>query len=89
MAMTSDGESGSSLVVGVDIGGTKVAAGLVRCDGEVVRRAEFPMHLSRSAAGAMACVHAVIGAVLIDSPNLRCLAQLERGRLTRLSDWER
>ncbi len=57
------GESGSDLLIGVDIGGTKVAAGLVRCDGSIIRRAEFPMHVSGSAAEAMACVHAAIGAV--------------------------
>ncbi len=60
------GESGSSLLIGVDIGGTKVAAGLVTYDGKIVRRAEFPMHVSGSAADAMACVHAAIRAVRED-----------------------
>lgn len=59
----SNGESGSSLVIGVDIGGTKVAAGLVAHGGNVIRRAEIPMYVHGSAADAMACVHTAIQAV--------------------------
>jgi len=50
--------------IGVDIGGTKVAAGLVNHQGEVLRRAEFPMYVSGSAAEAMQCVDYAIRAVL-------------------------
>lgn len=52
--------------VGVDIGGTKVAAGLVGTSGEVLRRAEFLMHVSGSAAEAMECVNAAIREVICD-----------------------
>lgn len=59
-------ELGSNLLLGVDIGGTKVAAGLITDQGAVVRRIEVPMHVSGSAADAMACVHAAIRAVRED-----------------------
>jgi glucokinase len=51
---------GSRLVIGVDIGGTKVAAGLVAPGGKVIRRAEIPMYVHGSAAEAMQCVHEAI-----------------------------
>jgi glucokinase len=54
------GEPDSGLLIGVDIGGTKVAAGLVTYDGKLVRRAEVAMHVSGSADDAMTCVHAAI-----------------------------
>jgi len=50
--------------VGVDIGGTKVAAGLVERNGSVLRRAEFPMIVSGTAAEGVACVDRAIRAVL-------------------------
>ena len=53
-------EPGSGLVVGVDIGGTKVAAGLIAPGGKVLRRAEVPMFVSGSPEEAMACVHEAI-----------------------------
>src|SRR3954465_4127842 len=56
----SNGEPGSSLVIGVDIGGTKVAAGLIATGGRVIRRAEIPMYVSGSADEAMECVHEAI-----------------------------
>ncbi|HEX8926880.1 MAG TPA: ROK family protein [Terriglobales bacterium] len=61
------GELGQNLVIGVDIGGTKVAAGLISCDGDVIQRSEVPMHVSGSAADAMECVHAAIRSVLQDA----------------------
>lgn len=67
--MTEDASSG--LIIGVDIGGTKVAAGLVDGAGNVLRRAEFPMYVSGSAAEGVACVDQAIGAVL---PNGRVTA---------------
>jgi glucokinase len=48
------------LVLGVDIGGTKVAAGLVDRTGRVVKTARVPMKVSGSAAEAMDCVHRAI-----------------------------
>lgn len=55
--------------IGVDIGGTKVAAGLVDAEGHVLRRAEFPMYVSGSAEQAMDCVHSAIRAVLDGLPD--------------------
>jgi glucokinase len=52
------------LVLGVDIGGTKVAAGLVNSAGKVMVRAAAPMRVSGSAEDAMDCVHGVIQAIL-------------------------
>ncbi|HUN89062.1 MAG TPA: ROK family protein [Terriglobales bacterium] len=57
-----------SNTIGVDIGGTKVAAGLVDSRGEVLRRAEFPMYVTGSAEQAMNCVHSAIRAVLDGMP---------------------
>jgi glucokinase len=56
--------SSSGLIVGVDIGGTKVAAGLVDAAGQILRRSELPMHTSGTAAEGMTAVHAVIRAVI-------------------------
>jgi len=54
----------NTCTIGVDIGGTKVAAGLIDPTGAVLRRAEFPMHVSGSAGDAIACVDLAIRAVL-------------------------
>ena len=54
----------SSNAIGVDIGGTKVAAGLVNAEGQVLRRAEFPMYVAGSAQQALECVHSAIRAVM-------------------------
>ena len=58
----------TKLVLGVDIGGTKVAAGLVNADGEIVFSARVPMNTSGSASDAMSCVHGAIEAVLKAHP---------------------
>ena len=50
----------SRFVLGVDIGGTKVAAGIVSGRGEVLRRARVPMNVTGSATQAMDCVHQAI-----------------------------
>jgi glucokinase len=55
-----NGEPGFSLVIGVDIRGTKVAAGLIATGEKVIRSAEIPMYVSGSADEAMACVHEAI-----------------------------
>jgi len=59
----------SSNAIGVDIGGTKVAAGLVDAQGRVLSRAEFPMYVSGSAQQAMDCVHSAIRAVMNGLPD--------------------
>lgn len=48
------------LVLGVDIGGTKVAAGLVDRAGKVVKTARVPMKVTGTATEAMDCVHRAI-----------------------------
>jgi len=54
----------SSHSIGVDIGGTKVAAGLVDAEGRILHRAEFPMYVLGSAEQAMECVRSAICKVL-------------------------
>jgi glucokinase len=48
------------VVLGVDIGGTKVAAGLVKEGGEILQKTSVPMRVNGSAAEAMDCVHRAI-----------------------------
>src|SRR5574338_546848 len=48
------------VVLGVDIGGTKVAAGLISPDGNVIFKTRQPMKTRGSAEDGMAAVHAVI-----------------------------
>lgn len=50
------------LVLGVDIGGTKVAAGVVNQAGEILSKVRVPMIAHDSAATAMDCVHRAIEA---------------------------
>jgi glucokinase len=50
------------LVLGVDIGGTKVAAGVVNEAGEILSKVRVPMIANDSAATAMDCVHRAIEA---------------------------
>jgi glucokinase len=51
-------------VVGVDVGGTKVAAGLVNARGEILKHARTPMVATGSAASGLAAVNAAIQQVL-------------------------
>ena len=53
-----------NVVIGVDIGGTKVAAGLVNTSGEILYRARVPMNVLSTASVAMDCVHRAIQEVL-------------------------
>jgi glucokinase len=57
-----------SLVVGVDIGGTKVAAGLVDSRGEIRSRSRTPM-VANDASRGLAAVSAAIRDLLASSPN--------------------
>ncbi len=50
--------------VGVDIGGTKVAAGLVNSQGEILFKTRTPMDSSGSAEDALSCVRTAIDSVL-------------------------
>src|SRR5688572_23533050 len=48
------------IVLGVDIGGTKVAAGLVNASGEILHSTRVPMTVHSTASVAMDCVHRAI-----------------------------
>jgi glucokinase len=52
------------IVLGVDIGGTKVAAGLVNASGEILHRTRVPMNVHGTASVAMDCVHRAIREVI-------------------------
>jgi glucokinase len=58
----------SRLVVGVDIGGTKVAAGLVDSQGQIRVRRRTPM-VANDAAGGLAAVAAAIHELMLASPD--------------------
>jgi glucokinase len=58
----------ASYVLGVDIGGTKVAAGPVNEAGEILSKVRVPMVTDRTAADAMACVHEAIQSALQSAP---------------------
>ena len=60
-----------SVVLGVDIGGTKVAAGLVSSDGAVQSKARVPMVSAADAATGFAAVKSAIDAVLEANPGAR------------------
>ncbi len=62
------GSMQTKLVLGVDIGGTKVAAGLVNADGEMLFNLRVPMNTSGSASDAMGCVHNAIEGVMQANP---------------------
>jgi glucokinase len=52
------------LAIGVDIGGTKVAVGLVQADGTIVRQLRAPMQANGEAAAGLTAVTTAIDAVL-------------------------
>jgi glucokinase len=54
------------LFLGVDIGGTKVAAGLVNARGQILTRARHPMSARGTAAEGLAAVHSAIAAARQD-----------------------
>lgn len=57
----------ADLVLGVDIGGTKVAVGLVDSDGKILLRHRGPMTSDGDAAAGLSAVLAVVDAVMTDS----------------------
>jgi glucokinase len=59
-----------SVFLGVDIGGTKVAAGLVSTSGEIVYKTRTPMNARGSAQEAMAAVITAIDMVLAANPDV-------------------
>ena len=52
------------IVIGVDIGGTKVAAGLVNASGEILHSVRVPMNVQGTASAALDCVHVAIREVM-------------------------
>jgi len=60
-----------ALAIGVDVGGTKVAAGLVRGDGAILYQTRVPMAATGTAAEGLASVREAIDAVLAAQPAAR------------------
>jgi glucokinase len=56
-------------VVGVDIGGTKVAAGIVDLQGQVLARSRSPMVARGSSADGLAAIESAINTVLAQTPS--------------------
>jgi glucokinase len=63
--------SNSDFFLGVDIGGTKVAAGLVNARGELVHKERKPMRATAGEQDAMDCVRSAIDSVLEANPTLK------------------
>jgi glucokinase len=62
------------LIVGVDIGGTKIAAGVVDGSGQVLNSLRVPMNAKGEASAAMQCVHTAIRQVLSTTEGARATA---------------
>ena len=58
-----------SVVVGVDIGGTKVASGVVSASGEILRQTKSPMLVNGDAAAGLAAVVSAISYMLEGLPS--------------------
>jgi len=65
----------AKLVLGVDIGGTKVAAGLVNAAGEIVSKTRVSMNATGAASQAMDCVHDAIEKAMA-APNHETIAAI-------------
>src|SRR5579863_10478054 len=61
----------STLYLGVDIGGTKVAAGLVDASGEITCKSRVPMASTGDAAAGFASVETAINAIFEQAPEAR------------------
>jgi glucokinase len=71
---TDIGRSTNGFVVGVDVGGTKVAAGLVDTSGEIKRHIKIPMSAKGEAADGFAAVVSAVDLVLEDPEVKRSLS---------------
>jgi glucokinase len=60
-----------AMTIGVDIGGTKVAAGLVDASGEITRKSRVPIVANGTAEAAFACVKAAIDEIFAAGPGGR------------------
>src|SRR5271166_3397339 len=61
----------ADVYIGVDIGGTKVAAGLVNTQGEILHKTRTPMNARGTADEALGCVRAAIDAIRQEHPDVR------------------
>jgi len=61
----------ADIYIGVDIGGTKVAAGLVNTRGEILHKTRTPMHARGTADEALSCVRAAIDAIRQAQPDVK------------------
>ena len=59
------------MTIGVDVGGTKVAAGLVDATGAILRKARVPMVATADAATGFAAVKGAVEALLAQAPEAR------------------
>ena len=59
------------MTIGVDIGGTKVAAGLVDASGEITNKSRVPIVATGTAEAAFACVGAAIDEIFAAVPGAR------------------
>jgi glucokinase len=69
------------LILAVDIGGTKVAAGLVDDAGKFLRTHRVPMHARGTAAEAMECVHQAIAPLLSEPEGITAIGISSPGPL--------
>jgi glucokinase len=70
-----------NLAIGVDIGGTKIAAGLVTPAGEITRRTRVPMVASGTAAAGLAAVKEAISSVFDAEPRVHGIGLCSPGPL--------
>ncbi len=61
----------ADVYIGVDIGGTKVAAGLVNTQGEILHKTRTPMHARGTAEEALGCVRTAIDAIRSEHPDVK------------------
>jgi glucokinase len=61
----------AAMTIGVDIGGTKVAAALVDSSGQISNKTRVPMFSSGDAAAGLACVRDAIDAIFDEVPDAR------------------
>lgn len=69
------------MILAVDIGGTKIAAGLVDDAGKFLRTHRVPMHARGTAAEAMECVHQAIAPLLTESNGVTAIGISSPGPL--------
>jgi glucokinase len=62
-------DQGWGCFLGVDIGGTKIAGGLIDTHGRVLSKTRMPMIADAGAEQALACVHRVVDQCLSENPN--------------------